>query len=221
MSPADPAAHLILASASPARLRTLKAAGIEPEVLVSGVDETSVTEPEPGRLSLRLARLKAESVARRVPPGPLVLGCDSVLDFQGEVYGKPSDARDAVARWRRMRGRTGTLHTGHCLVDTATGRTTSAVADTLVRFADVSDAEIAAYVATGEPLAVAGGFTIDGLGGPFVEGVEGDPGTVIGLSLPLLRRLLGDLDIPITALWSRQHAPATLQDQTLVSEEAG
>ncbi len=218
MDPVTPASHLILASASPARLRTLRAAGIEPEVLVSGVDEDSVSEPDPGRLSLRLAELKAETVARQVSPGPLVLGCDSVLDFDGEVYGKPADPRDAVTRWRRMRGRTGTLHTGHCLIDTAAGRTTSATADTVVRFADISDAEIAAYVATGEPLAVAGGFTIDGLGGPFVEGVEGDPGTVIGLSLPLLRRLLARFGIPITALWSRR--PPALEDRALVKEEA-
>jgi septum formation protein len=135
------------------------------------------------------------------------------------VYGKPADPGDAVTRWRRMRGRTGTLHTGHCLIDTAAGRTTSAVADTVVRFADISDAEIAAYVATGEPLAVAGGFTIDGIGGPFVEGVQGDPGTVIGLSLPLLRRLLARFGIPITALWSRR--ASTLENRALAREEAG
>ncbi|HEX6076669.1 MAG TPA: Maf family protein [Micromonosporaceae bacterium] len=222
MSSAQRPARLILASASPARLRTLRAAGIEPDVLVSGVDEATVTETEPGRLSLRLAELKAETVARQVVPGPLVLGCDSVLDFDGEIYGKPTDPADAVARWKRMRGRTGTLHTGHCLIDTATGRGTTAVADTLVRFAEITDAEIAAYVATGEPLAVAGGFTIDGLGGPFVEGVDGNPGTVIGLSLPTLRGLLARFGISITELWSSPvPASVALEDPALAHEEAG
>jgi septum formation protein len=130
-----------------------------------------------------------------------VLGCDSVLAFDGEILGKPVDADDATARWRRMRGRSGVLHTGHCLIDTATGRQAAATSATTVYFADVSDAEIAAYVATGEPLRVAGAFTIDGLGGPFVTRIEGDHGTVIGLSLPLLRRLLADLGVAITAWW--------------------
>src|SRR6266508_1941851 len=184
--------RLVLASASPARLATLRSAGIDPDVIVSGVDESTVTEPAPGRLSLTLAQLKARAVAARpAASGALVLGCDSVLE---------SDAEDAVARWKRMRGRTGVLHTGHCLISPA--GEAAAVADTLVRFADVTDAEIAAYVATGEPLQVAGAFTIDGLGGPFVEGVDGDPGTVVGHSLPLLRRLLGRLGVPITDLWN-------------------
>jgi len=218
MNGPESSARLILASASPARLRTLRAAGIEPDVLVSGVDEDSVSESDPGRLSLRLAELKAEAVARRVISGPLILGCDSVLGFDGEIYGKPASAAEAVARWQRMRGGTGALHTGHCLIDTATGRSTSAVADTLVRFAKITDTEIAAYVATGEPLAVAGGFTIDGLGGPFVEGVEGDPGTVIGLSLPLLRTLLARFGIPVTALWSSRLRKAS--DNFPAREEA-
>lgn len=198
--------RLVLASASPARLRMLRAAGIEADVVVSGVDESTVRDPDAGRLSQRLAELKARAVADRIPRGPLVLGCDSVLDFAGEIYGKPADAEDAVARWKRMRGHAGILRTGHCLIDTATGRSVSTVAGTRVRFAEITDEEIAAYVATGEPLDVAGGFTIDGIGGPFVAGVEGDPGTVIGLSLPLLRRMLADLGIPITALWSRRAA---------------
>ncbi|MGH3737096.1 MAG: Maf family protein [Micromonosporaceae bacterium] len=193
--------RLVLASASPARLARLRAAGIEPAVTVSGVDESSVTEPVPGRLALHLAERKAEAVAAGTEPGPLVLGCDSVLEYAGEIYGKPDDAEDAVARWKRMRGGTGVLHTGHCLIDTASGRRVAESADTLVRFASVTDAEIAAYVATGEPLRVAGAFTIDGIGGAFVEGVDGDPGTVIGLSLPLLRRMLGQLDLSITDLW--------------------
>ncbi|MQA26829.1 MAG: septum formation inhibitor Maf [Micromonosporaceae bacterium] len=196
--------RLVLASDSPARLATLRAAGIEPSVIVSGVDESRVAESDPTRLSLRLARMKAEAVAALPEAaGTLVLGCDSVLEFDGEVHGKPDTAEDAVARWKRMRGRVGVLHTGHCLIDVDSGREAAAVADTEVRFGEITDAEIAAYVATGEPLRVAGAFTIDGRGGPFVDGVNGDPGTVIGLSLPLLRRLLGQLGIAITDLWRR------------------
>ena len=117
-----------------------------------------------------------------------MLGCDSVLDLDGEALGKPADAADAVARWRRMRGRSGVLVTGHCLIDTTTGRDAAEIASTVVHFADLSDEEIDAYVGTGEPLRVAGAFTIDGLGGPYVDGIEGDPHNVVGLSLPLLRQ---------------------------------
>jgi septum formation protein len=198
--------RLVLASASPARRKTLQAAGIEPEVLVSGVEEESVSCPTAEELTLTLAQLKARAVADRLAdrsaPGTLVLGCDSLLAFGGEILGKPADPADAVGRWRRMRGRSGYLHTGHCLIDLTAGREVSRVATTTVHFAKVDDAEIDAYVATGEPLHVAGAFTIDGLGGPFVERVEGDPGTVVGLSLPLLRTLLRDLDRRITDLWT-------------------
>jgi septum formation protein len=209
------APRLVLASASPARLQLLKAAGIPADVIVSGVDESAVQADRPDTLSGTLARLKAEAVAARLrqqasqtPPDTrpiqgrvLVLGCDSVLAFGGRVLGKPDDADDAEARWRAMRGRSGVLYTGHCLIDTLTGGTAAAVAATTVHFADLTDAEIAAYVATGEPLRVAGAFTIDGLGGPFVERIEGDAGTVIGLSLPMLRRLLAELGTDITSLW--------------------
>ncbi|MFJ6165161.1 Maf family protein [Micromonospora orduensis] len=201
--------RLVLASASPARRKSLQAAGIEPDVLVSGVDESLVVTDRAEDLCLELARLKAQAVLTRLSPGDsgvgqrtLVIGCDSVLAFDGEILGKPADPADATRRWLRMRGRSGVLHSGHCLVDMVAGRRAEAVASTTVHFADISDDEIAAYVATGEPLAVAGAFTIDGLGGPFVERIEGDPGTVVGLSMPLLRRLLAELDLSITDLWT-------------------
>ncbi|MFK3982888.1 Maf family protein [Micromonospora sp. NPDC050397] len=197
--------RFVLASASPARRKSLRAAGIEPEVLVSGVDESTVNAERAETLCLDLARLKAEAITERIRstsgPGTLVLGCDSVLAFDGEILGKPADAADATRRWKQMRGRAGVLHSGHCLIDVTGDRRAEAVASTTVHFAEISDDEIMAYIATGEPLQVAGAFTIDGLGGPFVERVEGDPGTVVGLSLPLLRNLLGELDLRITDLW--------------------
>ncbi|GAA1527480.1 Maf family protein [Streptomyces albidochromogenes] len=199
----DPRRRLVLASASPARLGLLRQAGLTPEVIVSGVDEDAVTAPTPGELALVLAEAKAASVAARPEAaGALVIGCDSVLELDGQALGKPADAEDATARWKAMRGRSGVLRTGHCVIDTATGRRASATASTTVRFGEPTDAEIAAYVATGEPLHVAGAFTLDGRSAPFVDGIDGDPGNVIGLSLPLLRRLLGELDTPITALWA-------------------
>jgi septum formation protein len=187
--------RFVLASSSPARLKLLRQIGIEPDVVVSGVDETTMTGP-PADVALTLAVCKAAAVARGLSDA-LVLGCDSVLDLEGEALGKPVDAADAVERWRRMRGRSGVLITGHCLIDTTTGRDAADVASTVVHFADLSDEEIDGYVATGEPLRVAGAFTIDGLGGPYVEGIEGDPHNVVGLSLPLLRRLLTDVDLRI------------------------
>jgi septum formation protein len=192
---------LILASASPARLATLRAAGIEPAVMVSNVDESVVDSSDPAELCGALARLKAEAVAAQITRPALVLGCDSVLAFDGRILGKPADAADARARWQEMRGRHGVLHTGHCLVDTATGKRAAATSATTVHFADVTDAEIDAYVASGEPLRVAGAFTIDGLGSPFVTRIEGDHGTVVGLSMPVLRDLLACLGVRVTELW--------------------
>ena len=195
--------RLILASASPARRALLKAAGIDADVLVSGVDESLVEAEDAYTLSLALARMKARTVAARLQadPGVLVLGCDSVLAFDGEILGKPADAAQAFKRWQAMRGRSGVLHTGHHLTDLVTGRQAEEVGTTVVHFADVSDAEIEAYIATEEPLHVAGAFTIDGRGAAFVERLEGDAGNVVGLSLPLLRRLLLELDVAITDLW--------------------
>jgi septum formation protein len=199
--------RLVLASASPARLATLRAAGVEPEVVVSGVDEGAVTAGSVAALAGRLAVLKAEAVASglRVDGNRnvLVLGCDSMLELDGEALGKPGTADQALERWQRMRGRSGVLHTGHHLVALGGGdwRARSAVGSTTVHFAEISDAEIEAYVATGEPLQVAGAFTVDGLGGPFVRGIEGDYHNVVGLSLPLLRELLTDLGVAWPTLW--------------------
>lgn len=211
--------HLVLASRSPARLATLRSAGVEPTVVVSDVDEPAVladarerfTPLEPADAVLVLAQAKAEAVAAQVEDAgtsALVLGCDSMLELDGEVVGKPADADEARARWRAMRGRSGVLHTGHWLVDVradddgGTGATLGATSSTTVHFADVDDEEIDAYVATGEPLHVAGAFTVDGLGGPYVERVEGDHHGVVGLSLPLLRELLAELGVPWRTLRS-------------------
>ena len=194
---------LVLASQSPARLATLRSAGVEPVVIVSGVDESQLDGLPPAELALQLAELKCAAVVAGdgVPAGALVLGCDSVLDLDGAALGKPDDADDAVRRWQAMRGRSGVLRTGHCLHDTATGRVAAATASTTVHFADVTDEEIAAYVATGEPLWVAGAFTVDGLGGAFVTAIEGDFHNVVGVSLPLLRTMVADLGHSWTDLW--------------------
>ncbi|WP_129338117.1 Maf family protein [Cellulomonas endophytica] len=241
--------RLLLASASPARRSTLAAAGIDPLVVVSAVDEDAALRAGrerygdlgPADAVLLLAQAKAEAVAARVAAGEvdpfaaeaaaagpdagdetgatapagadedlLVLGCDSMLELDGRIWGKPTDAADARERWRAMRGRTGTLHTGHWLVDarpapvdggSGTGSSVGATASTVVHFADLSDEEVEAYVATQEPLAVAGAFTVDGLGGPFVTGVEGDFHAVVGVGLPLLRELLAEVGVPLVALW--------------------
>ena len=237
---------LVLASASPARLATLRAAGIDPEVEVADVDEDGLVEtlmaaaqarhggPHPAaEVVLELARAKAEEVARRrtargAAPA-LVLGCDSMLEIHGEVVGKPGTPEVAVDRWRQMRGGGGLLHTGHWLVDLRGGTANDdgatgggapgdapaglgRTATTAVHFADLTDEEIEAYVATGEPLVVAGGFTVDGLGGPYVTAIAGDHHTVVGLSLPLLRELLGQLGVPIHRLWNAGRVVSSRQE---------
>lgn len=196
--------RFVLASASPARLATLRSAGVHPRVVVSGVDESQVDDPDAAVVAARLAELKARAVAATADPADTawVLGCDSVLAFDGEVLGKPDDAADATVRWKRMRGGSGVLHTGHCLVDVATGREVLRAAATVVHFADVSDAEVAAYVASGEPLHVAGAFTVDGLGGAFVRGMEGDPHNVVGISLPVVREMFAEVGVRWTDLWA-------------------
>jgi septum formation protein len=185
--------RFILASASPARLATLRSAGVAPEVMVSGVDEDAITASDTATLVQRLANRKASAVSERVRGDALILGCDSLLEFGGESLGKPKSAEEAAERWRSLRGRRGILHTGHCLYEASTSRVSVSTVRTFVHFADATDAEIELYVGTGEPNAVAGGFTIDGLGGWFVEGISGDHHNVVGLSLPVLRRMLREL----------------------------
>ena len=192
---------LVLASASPARLRLLRDAGLDPTVVVSDVDESQVAATEPRAVVQELASRKALVVAGGLTTG-LVVGCDSMLLLDGRVLGKPADAAEATARWHSMRGRTGTLLTGHTVIDAGSGRTATGVAATDVRFGTPTDDEVAAYVATGEPLRVAGAFTLDGRSAPFVDGIDGDHGNVLGLSMPLLRALLGELDVRLTDLWA-------------------
>jgi len=201
------ARRFILASASPARLATLRSAGLSPEVQVSGFDESLIAIEDTAELVQALAAAKAHEVADRVDGDALVLGCDSLLEFDGVGLGKPADADEAVRRWRTVSGRSGVLHTGHTLLVVTDGEVSAAstqLASATVYFAELADTEIVDYVASGEPLAVAGGFTIDGLGGWFIERIEGDHHTVVGLSLPLLRRLLADAGVTLAELgWPR------------------
>ncbi len=204
--------RLVLASASPARLAVLRAAGIDPVVRVSGVDEdalaTALSGATPAQLVTALARAKADAVASAVAtehPDAVIIGCDSMLHISGELVGKPGCVDAALRRWQAMAGGTGELLTGHAVVRLDKGAVTataSGAETTLIRFSTPSAEEIAAYVGTGEPLLVAGGFTLDGRGGWFVDGIDGDPSSVIGISLPLTRRLLAEVGVPVVALWS-------------------
>jgi septum formation protein len=190
---------LVLASGSAGRLRVLREAGIDPQVVVSGVDEATDGGLGTADVVAILAERKAAAVARECP-GALVLGCDSLLELDQTTFGKPASPEQAAAMWRRLSGREATLFTGHCLI-AGDGRRVRDVARAAVRFGTPSDAELAAYVASGEPMAMAGAFSIEGLGAPFMDGIDGDPGTVIGLSLPLLRRMLATIGVAITDLW--------------------
>jgi septum formation protein len=195
------APRLVLASASPVRHRVLREAGMAPEVIVSGVAEDDVDGPTEA-VARVLAERKAVAVAGSLTgPPAIVLGGDTVFDVDGETRGKPTSLEQARSWWASVAGRCGTLHSGLCAIDTASGRRATGVATTTVRCGTPSGREMDAYLATGEPLAVAGGFTIDGYAAPFVDAIEGDHGAVLGLSMPLLRRLLAEIGIEITDLW--------------------
>lgn len=196
-----PARTLVLASGSPARSRLLRDAGFDPKVVVSGIDERSIEDEDTASLVTTLATRKAEAVADRSGDS-VVVGCDSMLEFDGRQFGKPSSSAEAKGWLQEMRGRTATLYTGHCVIDEPTGHQATGVAGTAVRFGVTTDVELDAYLASGEAMAVAGAFTLDGRSAPFIEGVDGDPGNVIGLSLPLLRSLLARIDIGIVDLWT-------------------
>ncbi|BAZ07148.1 Maf family protein [Calothrix sp. NIES-3974] len=192
--------QFVLASASPARRRLLQTIGIEPIVCASDFDESQVNSRDPILLVQILAQRKAEKVAPKYPEA-LVLGCDSVLAIEGEIHGKPASSDEAIARWQNMRGKTGNLLTGHVLVDNLQNRKIVKCQTTKVYFAHASDREIVDYVATGEPLKCAGAFALEGKGSVFVEKIEGCHSNVIGLSLPLLRQMLGDLGYTVMDFW--------------------
>jgi septum formation protein len=200
--------HLVLASQSPARRMLLRNAGIEPEIHVSHVDEEAIEAAmggaTPRELCLALAKAKAEAVAPDYADDPdaIVVACDSVFDVDGRAFSKAESEDQVRERWALMMGRSGILRTGHWVVECGTGREVGAVCDTVVHMGTPTRKEQDDYLATGEPLQVAGGFTLDALGGAFVEGVEGDPSNVVGLSLPTLRRLLSELGVGWTDLWS-------------------
>jgi septum formation protein len=196
---------LVLASTSPARKKLLSDAGINFETIAPGVDEDAMVEllkpQSAAELTGMLAKAKAEAVSAQFETS-LVLGCDSALEFEGEILGKPLVKEVAIERWLKMRGKFGVLHSGHHLIDTSSSKGTTLVTQTKVHFANLSDSQIEKYVLTGEPLNVAGAFTIDGLGGAFVERIEGDYHTVVGLSLVGLRQMVTELGHEYLDLWS-------------------
>ncbi len=183
---------LVLASGSPSRARLLQSVGINPKIVVSDVNEEDdqFAKLSPGELVIALAILKAHTVAITIDFPALVLGCDSTFEFEGKSLGKPETRDKAIARAKQLSGKSGILHTGHCLIDTKQQIELSERSSAKVNFAKMSDEEIEDYVNTGEPLKVAGGFTLDGNSAPFINSIEGDPSGIIGLSLPLLRRMI-------------------------------
>lgn len=193
----------VLASASPARKKLLETVGINPIVTPSGYDESSVTLSKPYDLAATLAERKATVVAQLYKDA-LVLGCDSLLEVEGQIYGKPADAKEAISRWQLMRGKKGLLYTGHALIDTTRQRKIVRCAVTEVYFSFVTDSEIEAYVATGEPLRCAGCFALEGKGGLFIDRIVGCHSNVIGLSLPLLRTMLADLGYTVLDFWGEK-----------------
>ena len=196
-----PSRTLILASGSSARLALLRDAGFTPSVVVSGVNEDDIDPTDTAGSAGRLAVTKAEAVARS-NGNALVVGCDSMLEFDGRSHGKAASLAEARAWLEAMRGRSGTLWTGHCVIDELTGNRVDEVVGTIVRFGVTTDAELDAYLSTPDVLSVAGAFTLDGRSAPFIDGIDGDPGNVIGLSLPALRRLLTRLSVSVTDLWN-------------------
>lgn len=187
--------QIILASSSPSRLRLLESVGVKPEVIVSGIDEES---PEfdslsPSDLVIKLAYLKANAVKSRAPINSLIIGCDSTFDFNGKSLGKPLNRENAIERSKLLSGKFGYLHTGHCIIDVKNGKEINKLSSAKVQFAEMTNEEIVDYVDSGEPLNVAGGFTLDGLSAPFITSIEGDPSGIIGLSLPLLRNMVMSL----------------------------
>jgi septum formation protein len=190
----------VLASASPARRRLLETAGIEAEILVSNFDESTVQTAEPIELVQTLALAKAKTVAQECHDS-LILGCDSVLSIDGEIYGKPDSPAQAIVRWQKMRSNAGMLYTGHALIDLRQSKQIVRCGITKVYFADLTDEQIKAYVNTEEPLKCAGCFAIEGRGGLFIDRLEGCHSNVIGLSLPLLRQMLGELSYDVTEFW--------------------
>ena len=183
---------LILASSSPSRLRLLKSVGITPEVLVSGVNEEvpEITALAPSEMVLALAILKAHTVKDLAPSDSLILGCDSTFEFNGASIGKPGSRENAITNSKMLSGKFGYLHTGHCLIDLKQGIELTERSTAKVQFAELSDEEIIDYVDTGEPINLAGGFSLDGLSAPFITRIEGDPSGIIGLSLPLFRKMV-------------------------------
>jgi septum formation protein len=190
---------IVLASASPSRKRLLESARVKFDVLVSGVDEENpeITKLSPSEMVIALAILKAHTVknAFHVSGKSLIIGCDSTFEFEGQNLGKPLTHEAAVARAKVMSGKTGLLHTGHCVIDTEQGIEVSDISTARVHFSVMSDEEIENYVSSGEPLNVAGGFTLDGLSAPFISHIEGDPSGIIGLSLPTLRKMILNLGL--------------------------